>query len=164
MAPLRRLRRSLARLFKPTAGIKTLLVHIPPPVRHVFTFQSPSATSSHAPTQPGKGLPYLKLGRRLQLLKQIRARCEARIVVRLPPDVVVEEKEVEEEEDVGDAGDADLQAEQQLIFDSLLSESEAEAKCHRRQEAEAKQATEVDEMLAYIDEEEEPEPSYTPIY
>ena len=55
----------------------------------------------------------------------------------------------------GDAGDADLQAEQQLIFDSLLSESEAEAKCHRRQEPEAKQATEVDEMLAYMDKEEE---------
>jgi hypothetical protein len=32
------------------------------------------------------------------------------------------------------------------------------------QEAEAEQLADVDEMLAYMDEEEEPEPYYVPIY
>ena len=41
----------------------------------------------------------------------------------------------EQEEDVGEAGDADLQAEQQAIIDSLQSNSKA--KHRRRQEVEA---------------------------
>ena len=100
--------------------------------------------------------PFLTPERRLELLEQIRARREARIAAGLPPDAVDPEEEDEpEEENVGDAGDADLQAEQQAILDSLQSESAAEARRRRRQEAEAEHAAEVDEMLAYMDKEEE---------
>ena len=59
--------------------------------------------------------------------------------------------------------DANLQVEQQAILDFLWSKSEAEANCHHLQEAEAEQPTEVDDMLPYMHEEEEPEPSYAPI-
>ena len=69
---------------------------------------------------------------------------------------------------MGDAGDADLQAEQQAILDSLWSESAAEARRCRRQEMEAQQAAEEAEMLAYMDEveqeEDEPEPSYAAVH
>ena len=62
--------------------------------------------------------------------------------------------------------DADLQAEQYAILNSLCSEPDAEARCRRRQEMEAEHVVEVDEMLAYIDEEgeeEDPESSYAPV-
>ena len=70
---------------------------------------------------------------------------------------------MEEEED----GDADLQAKQQAILDSLRSELAAEARRRHRQEMEAQRAVEEAEMLAYMDEveqeEDEPEPSYPPV-
>ena len=53
-----------------------------------------------------------------------------------------------EEEDVGDAGDGDMQAEQQAILDSLRSESAAEARRRRRQEMEAQEAAEGAKMFA----------------
>nr|XP_020154587.1 uncharacterized protein LOC109739934 [Aegilops tauschii subsp. strangulata] len=114
--------------------------------------------------------PYLMSERRLQLLEQIWARHEARIATGLPPNAVdpVEEEEEEDaeqgkelEEDMGNVGDADLQAEQQVVLDSLWSESKAEASCRRLQEAE--HVADVDEMLGYMDE-EELKPSYIPIY
>ena len=52
----------------------------------------------------------------------------------LLPDAVdpEEEEDESEEEDVGDAGDGDLQAEQQAILDSLRPELAAEARQRRR--------------------------------
>ena len=61
--------------------------------------------------------------------------------------------EVNTDTEQEDAGDADLWAEQQAILDSL--QSEAEANCHIIQ---AVQETDIDEMLVYMDEEEEPAP------
>ena len=65
---------------------------------------------------------------------------------------------------MGDVGDGYLQAEQQAILDSIMSESATEARRHRRQEMQAQEAAEEAEMLAYMDqverEEDEPEPSY----
>jgi hypothetical protein len=62
---------------------------------------------------------------------------------------------------------ADLQAEQQAILDSLWSESAAETRRRRRQEMETQEAVEEAEMLAYMDEveqeEDEPEAYYPPI-
>ena len=71
--------------------------------------------------------PFLTPECRLELLEQIRARREARVAAGLPPDAVDPEKE-KEDEDVGDTGDGDLQAEQQAIHDSLRPESAAEAR------------------------------------
>ena len=112
--------------------------------------------------------PFLTPERQLELLEQICAVREARIVAGLPLDEVDPEEEDEpEEEDVGDAGDGDLQAEQQAILDSLRSESAAEARCQHRQETEAQEAAEEAEMFTYMDEveqeEDEPEPSYPPV-
>ena len=112
--------------------------------------------------------PFLTPERRLELLEQIRARREARIAAGLPPDAVDPEEELEEEEeDVGNAGDVDLQAKQKVILDSLRSGSTAEARRRRRQEMKAQQAAEETVMLAYMDEVEqkkdEPEPSYPPV-
>ena len=50
---------------------------------------------------------------------------------------------MEEEEDVGDAGDADLHTELQAILDSLRSESDAEGRRCRRKEMEAEMVTEM---------------------
>lgn len=61
--------------------------------------------------------------------------------------------EVNTDTEQEDAGDADLWAEQQAILDSL--QSEAEANCRIIQ---AVQETDIDEMLVYMDEEEEPAP------
>ena len=58
----------------------------------------------------------------------------------------------EEEEDVGDAGDGDLQAEQQAILDSLRSESAVEARRRRGQEMKAQEAAVEAEMFAYMNE------------
>ena len=122
--------------------------------------------------------PFLTPERRLELLERILNRREARIAAGLPSDVVDPEEESEEEEveveeeegdepgeeDVGDAGDEDLRAEQQAILDSLRSESDADARRRRRQEMEAQEQA---ECLAYIDEmeqeEDEAEPSSPPV-
>ena len=89
------------------------------------------------------GHPFLSPEHRLELLERIRARHKARITAGPPPDAMdpeeaeeVEEKK-KESKDVGESGEADLQAEQQIIYDSLRSESDAEARRRRRQEMEA---------------------------
>ena len=64
----------------------------------------------------------------------------------------------------GTIGTRICRGEKQAILDSLRLESEVEAKRHRRQEAEAEHGAEVEEMIAYMDEEEELEPSFEPIY
>ena len=68
---------------------------------------------------------------------------------------------------MGDAGDTNVQAEQQTILDSLWSESAAEARRRRQQEMEAQEAAEKAKMFAYMDEveqeEDELEPSYPPV-
>lgn len=117
------------------------------------------------PRQRVRSEPFLTSERRLELLEHIQARREARIATGLPYDAV--DPKEEEEEDVGDDGDADLQAEQQAILGFLRSESAAEARRCCRQEMEAQYAAEKAEMLAYMDEvereEDEPEPSYPPV-
>ncbi|VAH61750.1 unnamed protein product [Triticum turgidum subsp. durum] len=67
-----------------------------------------------------RSYPFLTPERRLQLLEQIRARREARIAAGLPLDVVDPEEELEEEEDVGDARDADMQAKQQILKNDVV--------------------------------------------
>ena len=53
---------------------------------------------------------------------------------------------------MGDAGDGDLQAEQQAILDSLRSESAVEARRRRGQEMKAQEAAVEAEMFAYMNE------------
>ncbi|EMS48582.1 ATP-dependent zinc metalloprotease FTSH 9, chloroplastic/mitochondrial [Triticum urartu] len=69
-----------------------------------------------------RSYPFLTPEHRLQLLEQIRARREARIAAGLPLDVVdpEEELEEEEEEDVGNARDADMQAKQQILKNDVV--------------------------------------------
>ena len=68
---------------------------------------------------------------------------------------------------MGDAGDGDLQAEQQAVLNSIRSESAAEERRRRRQEMETQETADEAVMLAYMDEveqeEDEPEPSYPPV-
>ncbi|KAE8787975.1 hypothetical protein D1007_38005 [Hordeum vulgare] len=79
----------------------------------------------------------------MQRLEHIWARREARIAAGLPPDAMDPKVNlVEEEEDWEDA----------------RQDEEEEA------ETEAGHAMTIDDMLTYMDEEEEPKPSTAPIY
>uniref|UniRef100_R7W753 Disease resistance protein RPM1 n=1 Tax=Aegilops tauschii TaxID=37682 RepID=R7W753_AEGTA len=130
----RLLRRTDGAMWRRSGGPRSALpVYISPlPSAAAATFHSPSATtSSHAPTPSDKELPISNIGMQLQLLEQIRARREPWIATGLPPDAM-DPEDLEVEEDVWDAGDAEQQA---LV--SLRSESEVEANRRRLQEAEA---------------------------